>query len=270
MNLQKTQDLFSLSIGNVVTKRNLFDLVQFSKVETSSYWSGLDFIIGNTPQQGINWVGQLPKVQAVIIKTRPGSYDHDGWSDKEKNSYHYSFKARNGKISYTEKANEVLVKQPQHLYPILLFTECKNGWYFEGNFSVLEIDDKFVNLRRIFDSVIKISTPPQDEILFQEGDKKYVTHLMAERSKGVVNIVKSVKSWCCDICHEDFFKKYGVKYIEAHHKIPISTYSTNHIVSALNFALLCANCHKAVHIYMKKHGYEYEKIKNILNFPNQL
>jgi putative restriction endonuclease len=263
MELKKTRDLFSLSTGDIVTKRNLYDLLQFSKVEASPYWSGTEGIIGNTPQQGINWVGQLPEVQAVIIKTRPGSYDDDGWSDDGKTSYHYSFKARNGEISYTEKANEVLVKQPQHLYPIFLFTEHKDEWYFEGSFSVSEIENKFVVLHRGLASAIEISAP-QDELLFQEGERKYVTHLMAERSKGVVKALKSDESWLCDICGEDFLVRYGVKYIEAHHKVPISTYSASYVVSLSDFALLCPNCHKAVHIYMKKSGYEYAKIKNIL------
>lgn len=263
MELKKTQDLFSLSTGDIVTKRNLYDLVQLSKVEASPYWSGTDGIIGNTPQQGINWVGQIPEVQAVIIKTRLGSYDDDGWSDDGKTSYHYSFKARNGKISYTEKANEVLVKQPQYLYPIFLFTEHKDGWHFEGSFSVSEIENKFVVLHRGLASSTKISAP-QDELLFQEGERKYVTHLMAERSKGVVKALKSAESWLCDICGEDFFVRYGIKYIEAHHKVPISTYSASYVVSLSDFSLLCPNCHKAVHIYMKKSGYEYAKIKDIL------
>lgn len=263
MKLIKTQDLFSLSIGDIVTKRNLYDLVQFSKVETSPYWSGTEGIIGNTPQQGINWIGNPPEVQAVIIKALSGSYEDDGWSDEAKTSYHYSFKARNSVISYTEKANEVLIKQPQHLYPIFLFTEHKDGWYFEGYFSISEIETRFVVLQRAIASVAEI-TAPQDELLFQEGERKYVTHLMAERSKGVVKALKSVDSWQCDICGEDFFIRYGVKYVEAHHKAPISTYSTSHIVSLSDFALLCPNCHKAVHIYMKRSGHEYAKIKNFM------
>ena len=121
MPLSKPQELFLLAIGETVTKRNLYDLVQYSKVDSSQFWGGADFIIGNTPQQGINWIGTLPAVRAVIIKTRPGSYDEDGWADESKSSYHYSFKARNSVISFEEKANQVLVNQPQHLYPILLF-----------------------------------------------------------------------------------------------------------------------------------------------------
>lgn len=263
MELNKPQDLFSLSSGDIVTKRNLFDLIQYSKVESSPYWAGQDFAIGNTPQQGINWIGQLPKVMAVIIKTRLGSYEEDGWSDNTKTVYHYSFKARNSKISYKEKANEVLIKQPQHIYPILLFTEQKAGWNFEGVFSVSEIEETYVVLHR--DETLKSEISSfQDEVQYQEGEIRYVTHLMAERSKGVVSVLKNTSSWVCEICSEDFNVRYGVHYIEAHHKIPITTYSSKHVVKPSDLALLCPNCHKAVHIYMKKENFEYDEIKELL------
>ncbi len=264
MELYKTEHIFSLSTGDVVTKRNLFDLIQYSKVENSEYWSGNENAIGNTPQQGINWVGQLPNIKAVIIKTRDGSYEDDGWTDTSKNFYHYSFKARNGEISYTEKANEVLIKQPQQHYPILLFTEASTGWHFEGNFHVYEISDKYVVLNKTTDTSSEIEIP-QDEFLFQEGTRKYVTHLMAERNQTVIKILKDTTSWLCEICSEDFKLKYKIEYIEVHHKVPISTYSDNHPVCLADFALLCPNCHKAVHIYMKKYGYEYIQIKKILS-----
>ena len=263
MELKKSHDLFSLSTGAVVTKRNLYDLVQYSKVEDSPHWSGEENVIGNTPQQGINWIGIPPGIQAVIIKTRPGSYADDGWADAGKQTYHYSFKARGGVISYAEKANAVLVNQPKILYPILLFTEHSEGWQFEGRFSVSEIDTKFVVLHRTEDFVAE-PPAPQDEFQFQEGGKSYITHLMAERSSGVVAALKKVEEWVCDICNEDFAARYRVKYIEAHHKIPISTYSSSYIVNLEDFALLCPNCHKAVHIYMKLHGYGYTQIKNLL------
>jgi putative restriction endonuclease len=267
MELKKAQDIFSLSTGSVVTKRNLYDLVQFSKVEESPYWSGIQGMIGNTPQQGINWIGLFPKIDAVIIKTRPGSYENDGWADETKTLYHYSFKARNGEISYAEKANKALVKQPQYLYPIFLFTECKDGWYFEGTFSVSEIENEFVVLHRGVAPLIDIAEY-EVESIFHEGEKKYVTHLMAERSKGAAQVLKSIEAWICDICSEDFFVKYGVKYIEVHHRIPISTYSSSHTISLSDLALLCPNCHKAVHIYMKKDGYDYAEIKKILGDRN--
>jgi 5-methylcytosine-specific restriction enzyme A len=113
-----------------------------------------------------------------------------------------------------------------------------------------------------------VPSSKQEIQLFEEGRRRYVTHLRAERSKGAVQALKSNEAWICDICGEDFFVKYGVKYIEAHHKIPVSTYSSSHTVRLSEFALLCPNCHKAVHIYMKKDGYDYAEIKKILGNRN--
>lgn len=267
MELSKSQDLFSLVSGDTVSKRNLFDLIQYSKVDSSSYWSGHEFTIGNTPQQGINWVGNLPSVKAVIIKTRPGSYEGDGWSGDDKSAFHYSFKARNGQVNYNEKANDVLIKQPQHLYPILLFAESNKEWSYEGEFSVSEIENNFVVLARK-GSLIENVIHNQDEAVYQEGDRRYVTHLMAERNQAVVSAIKNANSWICEICSMDFSDKYGVRYIEAHHKTPISTYSESYTIKPHDLALLCPNCHKAVHIHMKDGGLEYDEIIKILtSFP---
>ncbi|MGN6120548.1 MAG: HNH endonuclease [Rhodanobacter sp.] len=263
MELRKPVDLFSLSAGDLVTKRNLFDLIQYSKVQASSYWAGADLQIGNTPQQGINWLGPPPACYAVIIKTRPGSYEEDGWVNKERTAYKYSFKARSGDISYTEKANAVLIGQQQYLYPILLFTEDRASWLFEGAFSVVEIQDKYVVLDRVAHLV---ATPAsmQDEPIFQEGGRKYVAHLMAERNKKVVKAIKEGSTWTCDICRMKFVERYGLDYIEAHHKVPISTYSSTYQVRVQDFSLLCPNCHRAVHMYMRAEGLEYTQIKERL------
>lgn len=258
--LKKPQDIFLLSAGDVVTKRNLFDVIQYSKVPESQYWGGEDVRINNTPQQGINWVGESPACHAVLIKTRHGSYEEDGWANEDKTSYHYSFKARGGEISYSEKANVVLINQPQYQYPVLLFTENKDSWTYEGAFSVSEIESKHVVLVRGYGFTPE-HAPPQEEALYQEGGRKYVTHLMAERSKGVVKVLKASSIAVCDICGINFAERYGVEYIEAHHKIPISTYSSDYVVKLDDFALLCPNCHRAVHIYMRRDGLEYPQIK---------
>ncbi|MBL4712222.1 MAG: HNH endonuclease [Gammaproteobacteria bacterium] len=268
MELKFTENLFSLNQDDVVTKKNLYDLIQFSKVKGSEYWAGDSNIINNTPQQGINWIGDLPDTKGVLIKTRPGSYVEDGWSDDSHNSYHYSFKARNNVISYTEKANQVLISQPQHLYPIFLFTESGSDWIFRGAFSVSTIEDTYVVLSRYLPNLIAEPTDEYNKNQHSEGSKKYVTHLMAERNSAIVKEVKQSREWVCDICNTIFKDTYGVKYIEAHHKIPISTYSSQHEVKVDDFTLLCPNCHKAVHIYMRKDGIEYDEIHNILKVKN--
>lgn len=263
MFLQTPQDIFRVGIGDTVTKRNLYDLVQYSKVEGSPYWGGNEFNIGNTPQQGINWIGAPPRLQGVIIKTRHGSYEHDGWLDAGKTSYRYSFKARKSKITHTEIANSVLITQPQHAYPIFLFTEHAADWIFEGQFSVAEIDDAFVVLSR-YTAGFKTSSVAQDDVAFEEGGRRYVTHLLAERNQKVVDFLKSNSTSVCDICAEEYLDTYGVKYIEAHHKVPISTFTSKYVVKPADLALLCPNCHRAVHIYMKKSGDDYQGIRKLL------
>lgn len=260
--LKKTDDLFRLSIGDTVTKRNLFDLIQLSKVKGSRYWSGTDSIIGNTPQQGINWIGSTSQVRAVIIKTRPGSYEHDGWIDQD-TVYRYSFKATNGSISYTDTANRVLIDQPQQLYPILLFVDNRKSWRFEGTFGVSEISDRYVTLRSDRSEFVRpIKRGGLRE--FKEGQQRYVTHLVVERSKAAVKTIKSARRWICDICQMEFHVAYGVRYIEAHHKVPISISSGRYTVRLADFVLLCSNCHRAVHIHMRQHRLNYAGIKSIL------
>ena len=156
-----------------------------------------------------------------------------------------------------------MIGQVERLYPILLFTEHANCWLFEGAFSVAEIERRFVVLKRGNTGPIEV---PQlggnDE--FVEGKRKFVAHLMAERSRAVVKVLKDCNKWVCDICEMDFESKYGVRYVEAHHKIPISVYTSSYRVAVSDFALLCPNCHKAVHIYMKKRDIGYAEIRGIL------
>lgn len=103
-----------------------------------------------------------------------------------------------------------------------------------------------------------------DEFKYSEGGRRYVTPLLAERSRGVVDYLKGSASSACEICENNFADNHGVGYIEAHHKIPISTFEATHTVGPDDFALLCPNCHKAVHIYMKKSDGDYAAIKDLL------
>lgn len=264
MKLKKPNDVLHLSKGDIVTKRNLFDLIQYSKVEGSGHWEGEENKIGNTPQQGINWLGNPPNCKAVIIKARLGSYQDDGWQGHDQNTYHYSFKAVNNRISYLEKANSVLINQPKYRYPVLLFTEQGNAWSYEGSFEVSELQERYIVLERGHSAVQHGKDQTEESTKYSEGDRKYVTHLMVERNTSVVGRLKAVSDSVCDICRAKLLEIYGVDCIEAHHKTPISTYSSSHDVSLNDFVLLCPNCHRAVHKYMQKQCLEYSQIKEVL------
>lgn len=224
MNLKTAEDILQLNEGRTLPRGELHKLIISSKKEGSAHWAGPEFIIGNTPMQGINWIGMLPHLKAVMLRTRLDSYGADGWTEEtKKDTYRYSFKAKDGAINLQETANRVLISQPQFQYPILLFTGQTSGWRFEGRFIVSAIEDNHVMLRRVTEPEFS-GTSAQDDQSFQEGGKIYVTHLLAERSKQVVSYLKSIQRWICEICGLDFAEAYGVKYIEAHHKVAISSY----------------------------------------------
>jgi len=262
MQFSVSADLFSLSDGDRVSKRSLYDLIQFSKREGSPSWSGTANRIGNTPQQGINWIGLPPTVTGVIIKTRPGSYEHDGWVDEHNGAYRYSFKARKGVVSHDELANRVLIDQPLQLYPVFLFTEAGKHWLFEGRFGVTEAADAFVVLQR--EAATPAAAVDTGEIVWREGRRRYVTHLLAERSQALIAYLKSAPALVCDVCDEDTSTRYGVPVIDAHHRTPLSTWTEDHEVKPEDIVLVCPNCHRAVHAHMRRDSAGYDAIRQMI------
>jgi hypothetical protein len=84
---------------------------------------------------------------------------------------------------------------------------------------------------------------------FNEGALRLASHQKRERSSRLIEQVKRERKWICEICKIDFLTQYGVKYIEAHHKVPLSQRGES-ISTPIDIALLCANCHSAIHKYM--------------------
>ncbi|MHA8106417.1 hypothetical protein [Aquirufa sp. 5-AUSEE-100C1] len=148
INLKSYKDLLELKPNSLLTKKNLWDLIQYSKVKGSEYYIDETYIIGNTPQQGINWVGKMPEFKLVIIKTKAGKYIHDGYEKKD--YYNYSFKAQKGIINENETANKCLILQKINKHPILLLIEDGSNWRVEGFFTVSDIFDEYVRLLKIF------------------------------------------------------------------------------------------------------------------------
>lgn len=262
MQLLVPEQLFELQASEKISKRSLYDLIQFSKQESSPSWDGVANRIGNTPQQGINWIGQPPAVKGVIIKTRPGSYAQDGWVDEAMDAYRYSFKARKGVINHAERANRVLIDQAIHLYPVFLFTEAGKDWRFEGRFVVREIAEEFVVLER--EASAPYAAVDVGGIGWREGARRYVTHLLAERSRALVSLLKSTKSLACDVCDEDASARYGVPVVDAHHRTPLSTWTGEHEVKPEDIALVCPNCHRAIHAHMRSSDAAYDVVRQII------
>jgi len=138
----KTKELLNLSAGDKILKSEMRKLITGSKLESSEYWQGEDYIINNTYQQGINWIGSNEKTLAVIVKSKPGKYSEDATA----NGIHYAFQAIKGKINKDSKANRALINSKKQQYPILYFSDYGQYWKFEGKFIVKTINEKDVEL----------------------------------------------------------------------------------------------------------------------------
>jgi len=113
--LQEFGDLFELREGDVVSASDRYKVFTGPKV-------------GNTPQKGINWVGNLPDVSLVIVRCEAFSGYGDRWIDENSGIflYYLMIEKRNSKsarINYSSSENLVLLDQHIHKAPILLMMD---------------------------------------------------------------------------------------------------------------------------------------------------
>jgi len=101
---------------------------------------------------------------------------------------------------------------------------------------------------------------------FLENSIKMSKHKSRERDANLVKLVKSSRSWECEICGIFFEDRYGIAYIEAHHKVPLNHLDSIVFSGVNDIALLCPNCHKAVHKYMEEYQAKpYEQVREELS-----
>ncbi|SDH04177.1 5-methylcytosine-specific restriction enzyme A [Desulfosporosinus hippei DSM 8344] len=127
-----------------------------------------------------------------------------------------------------------------------------------------QIWNEFANrpdyLRKVAQSIIDNGSIRESEILddeeegFSEGTVLFRKHKVIERNRKIVNEVKSKAlaegNLRCVVCKFDFFKVYGevgYGYIECHHTVPVSEYTSNMKTKAKDLALVCSNCHRMLH-----------------------
>ncbi len=160
-NLREIKDLYDLKRGD-----------QFTKFDRKLLFTGKQ--VGNTYQKGINWIGELPQLDLVIIKSSSKEYE-DRWIDKEENIYLYYLMiekrgTKRARINYNSKENRALLEQKTHGANILLTIENKKDRTIldvAGLFEVVttcqdnpvhkKVDS--VLLRRIDDDVNKTKEP---------------------------------------------------------------------------------------------------------------
>ena len=90
---------------------------------------------------------------------------------------------------------------------------------------------------------------------YPEGAKKLKEHMWTERNRAVVRLAKARRleqtgKLECDACNFDFAKVYGedgVGFIEAHHRIPLASFTAPTDARVEHFDLVCSNCHSMLH-----------------------
>lgn len=88
-----------------------------------------------------------------------------------------------------------------------------------------------------------------------EGKVRIRIHRHKERDRKLVRLSKKkfklvYGSLFCECCGIDFGAMYpilGADFMEAHHRVPLSTLEENNATLIDDLAMLCANCHRMVH-----------------------
>lgn len=98
-----------------------------------------------------------------------------------------------------------------------------------------------------------------------EGKLRLVTHLARERDRSIIKIKKRQalqnQLLKCEICTFSFINKFGVEFIECHHKTPISQSGVTE-TSLDDLCLVCANCHRMLHQQFNGQFLTIEELKN--------
>jgi len=93
---------------------------------------------------------------------------------------------------------------------------------------------------------------------FEAPEARLLTrsHLIHERNRRLVDFKKkdaleSKGRLACEACGFDFARHYGQRgkgFIECHHTMPLHKLRPNAVTRLGDLALLCANCHRMVHV----------------------
>jgi 5-methylcytosine-specific restriction endonuclease McrA len=99
-----------------------------------------------------------------------------------------------------------------------------------------------------------------------EGRRRLVLHLQRERNQTVVrNKKKQAASFDCEVCGFSFGRDYGSAasdYCEVHHLLPLSEVEHTTRTRMEDLAILCANCHRVVHL--RNPPYTLDEVRRML------
>ena len=134
----------------------------------------------------------------------------------------------------------------------------KNRIITQPNDTVFKFDEtQSRELARLWNNDSEIFNQPFiDPFSVSEGSIELRYHYQRERSTVLIkkkkeDFKKAHKKLECEICgfsfEENYPKKLGEDFIEAHHKIPLSRINATIITTLEDLMLVCSNCHRMIH-----------------------
>ncbi|MDR3572180.1 MAG: winged helix-turn-helix domain-containing protein [Candidatus Pacebacteria bacterium] len=89
----------------------------------------------------------------------------------------------------------------------------------------------------------------------EEGRRLLRYHYVRERNPKIIHMAKQIAlkkygELRCEVCKFSFKEKYGKRtetYIEGHHRLSVRDMGQGHKTAVEDIALLCSNCHRAIH-----------------------
>ncbi|CAH0998656.1 hypothetical protein LEM8419_00001 [Neolewinella maritima] len=132
---------------------------------------------------------------------------------------------------------------------------CAKYYDINRNTSLSEVQIDLIEMLEMYEYLVyndTTSTNQDEEKEFAEDPANLRLHFRIERNQKLVDEVKKVKGYTCQVCQFNFLEKYGElgkEFIEAHHLIPISELEGEKVLldPDLDFSVLCSNCHRMIH-----------------------
>jgi 5-methylcytosine-specific restriction protein A len=194
---------------------------------------------------------EIIEKKIIDLKDLGDSLGRD-WRKLSNRGFYNTLKVDAGYLNWKCAINDVIPTK----YPILFQKKV----FDTKNFRITnptEIDEKVFN--ELFTIALKeiprFDPDMNEELEFPEGREVERKHKQRERNTRLVELAKEKfkkqnGSLYCQICHFDFYQKYGEigkDFIEAHHTLPIRDMVKNQITKIEDIAMVCPNCHRILH-----------------------
>jgi 5-methylcytosine-specific restriction protein A len=162
--------------------------------------------------------------------------------------WQYSFKAKFKDAHLVPKSQRFLLEVPAKRHRTDKGYIGERFWFYPETSSRYDkFLESFCMMMRGHGDLPTVRTDEEQEG-YEEGQRYLVETMASARNSKLIADVKAKRNFLCQACGFDFksfYGKIGDGFIEAHHKIAISSGTRTSMPDDID--VLCANCHRMVH-----------------------